>query len=419
MIMKKLQKYASDVVVIMEASDHDLVKFANNHISITKSWQSREAVVFTSIKKRNILTSMTEFSEQAIERSVRTIVAFAKNLIPNQEYAGIAAGPFKYKPIHETFDPRMMELKDKASDLVEGAIQAALDEGAKRAAGMLEIQSGEVSLLTSNRCEGREKGTSAYFSLRALAEKDASGHKVAVSRMISKMDIEEAAKAAGQIAVDAKDPRPGKPGVYDVLFDPLPAANLLENFGNNFCIMNIESGLSCLDGKLGKRAGSPEMTFYDDGTYPNGMSSSKFDAEGVPTRKNVLEENGTIKTFLHNTSTAKRHNTKTTANAGLIAPEPTNLIVEPGKYRKEEMIERIKHGLYITNLWYTRFQNYKTGDFSTIPRDGIFFIRNGRISYPVRNMRISENIMRIMGNIEAVGKVPEQVRGWEVERLVV
>ena len=130
-------------------------------------------------------------------------------------------------------------------------------------------------------------------------------------------------------------------------------------------------------------------------------------------------ENGTIKTFLHNTSTAKRHNTKTTANAGLIAPEPTNLIVEPGKYRKEEMIERIKHGLYITNLWYTRFQNYKTGDFSTIPRDGIFFIRNGRISYPVRNMRISENIMRIMGNIEAVGKVPEQVRGWEVETPVI
>ena len=419
MIMKSLQEYASDAVVIMETDDHDLVKFSNNRISITKSWQSQEALVFASIQKRNILTSMRDFSEQAIENSVKGIVAFAKNLVPNQEYAGIAAGPFKYRPIQETFDPRIKEMKDKSIDLVEGAIQAALNEGAQRTAGTFEIRSGEIALLTSNGCEGGERGTSAYFSLRALAEKDASGHKVAVSRMISKMDIEEAAKAAGQIAVDAKDPRPGKPGVYDVLFDPLPAANLLENFGNNFCIMNIESGLSCLDGKLGKRAGSPEMTFYDDGTYPNGMSSSKFDAEGVPTRKNVLVENGTIKTFLHNTSTAKRHNTKTTANAGLIAPEPTNLIVEPGKYRKEEMIERIKHGLYITNLWYTRFQNYKTGDFSTIPRDGIFFIRNGRISYPVRNMRISENIMRIMRNIEAVGKVPEQVRGWEVETPVI
>jgi len=419
MIMKKLQKYASDVVVIMEASDHDLVKFANNHISITKSWQSREAVVFTSIKKRNILTSMTEFSEQAIERSVRTIVAFAKNLIPNQEYAGIAAGPFKYKPIHETFDPRMMELKDKASDLVEGAIQAALDEGAKRAAGTLEIQSGEVSLLTSNRCEGREKGTSAYFSLRALAEKDASGHKVAVSRMMGRMDIERAAREAGQIAADAKGPRPGKPGVYDVVFDPLPAANLLENFGNNFCIMNIESGLSCLEGKLGKKAVSPKMTFYDDGTYPNGLSSSQFDAEGAPTRRNILVENGTIRTFLHNSSTAKRHKTETTANAGLIAPEPTNLILDPGQYSKEEMIAGIKHGIYVTNIWYTRFQNYKKGDFSTIPRDGIFFISNGRIRYPVKNMRISGNIMQIMKNIDCVGNIPEQVRGWEVETPVI
>ena len=57
----------------------------------------------------------------------------------------------------------------------------------------------------------------------------------------------------------------------------------------------------------------------------------------------------------------------------MISPVPTNLILKGNKGK----VFDIKKGIYVTNIWYTRFQNYVTGDFSTIPRDGMFLIEDG------------------------------------------
>ena len=82
-----------------------------------------------------------------------------------------------------------------------------------------------------------------------------------------------------------------------------------------------------------------------------------------------------------------------------------------GKYLERQ----VKRGLIITNVWYTRFQNYETGDFSTIPRDGMFLIENGKVTGAVKELRVSDNLISILKNISAIGKEPESVFGWEVE----
>jgi PmbA protein len=236
--------------------------------------------------------------------------------------------------------------------------------------------------------------------------------------MLHDCDIESAATRAAIIAKKAVKPKPLKQGVYDVLFEPLPVSNILEQVGDATSIFNVESGLSCLSEKMNKPVASREVTLFDDATMPGGIGSAKFDAEGVPTQRNTLVENGVLKTYLHNTSTAKRYNTVTTANAGLVAPEPFNIILKKGNFIKEELFEQIKRGLWITNVWYTRFQNYESGDFSTIPRDGAFLIEKGEVSKPVRDIRISENLLSMLKNVAAVGADAEQVMGWEVETPV-
>jgi len=125
-----------------------------------------------------------------------------------------------------------------------------------------------------------------------------------------------------------------------------------------------------------------------------------------------------LKTYLHNTSTARRYRVKTTANAGLISPTPSNIVLKPGNHKKEELFKSIKKGLYITNLWYTRFQNHVTGEFSTIPRDGIFLIKNGKITNSVKEIRISDNILNIIKNMVLIGKIPKQISSWEIETHV-
>jgi PmbA protein len=142
------------------------------------------------------------------------------------------------------------------------------------------------------------------------------------------------------------------------------------------------------------------------------VSNRVFDDEGVPAQENVIINKGVLKTYLHNTSTAKIFKTQTTANAGIVSPGPWNLEMDPGDLPKQEMFKEIKRGLYLTNTWYTRFQNYATGDFSTIPRDGIFLIENGEIKESWKDIRLSDNALRMLNNITGLSKERQHVHWW-------
>jgi PmbA protein len=195
-------------------------------------------------------------------------------------------------------------------------------------------------------------------------------------------------------------------------------APLLESAGGSLSMFDVEAGTSFFGNLLGKQVANPIVKIADDGTLPNGAGSSPFDAEGVPTQKNIAIDSGILKTYLYNTTLARKYKTKTTANAGIISPQPHNIIIEGGKSSKEKLFSQVENGLYITNIWYTRFQNYTTGDFSTIPRDGIFLIKRGQIVKPVKQLRISENMLNLLKNISGIANDVQQITSWEVHTPV-
>ncbi|MBI2175911.1 TldD/PmbA family protein [Candidatus Woesearchaeota archaeon] len=415
-LVKQLRKKGADDVVVSAGTEEAVqLKFSNSTISTTQSWHSEKLNIFMAVDRKLVGTSIRSLEKRAVDDAIAKMLKFAAAAVPNKEYLGIAEGPFSYKEIPETYDKAIAGLGDKAVDILNGAINIARKNGAGRTAGVFETTVSNVYLLTSNGVEAEDKGTKAYFSVRAFVDKYASGHHICNSRVLRKFTPEASAEKAATIARQAVNPKPGVPGNYDVIFSPLPFANLLESIGKAASIFNVESKLSCFAGKLGKNVGSTEVTLVDDGSLPNGFDSVKCDEEGVPTQKNVIIDKGILKTYLHNTSTARRHKTKTTANAGIVSPNPFNLVFEKGNFNKEEMLRQVKRGLIVTNVWYTRFQNYESGDFSTIPRDGMFLVENGRVTGPVKELRISDNLVRILKNVAAVGDEPEPVFGWEVE----
>ncbi|MBI2143324.1 TldD/PmbA family protein [Candidatus Woesearchaeota archaeon] len=415
-LVKQLKKKGADDVVVSAATEEAAqLKFSNNTISTTQSWHSEKINVFMAIDRKLVGTSIRSLGKPAVDDAVQKILKFAAAAVPNKEYMGIAEGPFNYREVPETYDEAIVELGEAAVDILNGAISVARGNGAARTAGIFETTVSNSYLLTSNGVEAEDKGTKAYFSLRAFVDKYASGHHICNSRVLRKFTPEASAERAATIAKQAVNPKAGTPGNYDIIFSPLPFANILESIGKAASIFNVESKLSCFAGKLGKKVGSENVTLVDDGTMPNGFDSAKFDEEGVPTQRNAIIENGVLRKYLHNTSTARRHKTKTTANAGLVTPLPFNLIFQNGNFNKEEMLRQVKRGLIVTNVWYTRFQNYESGDFSTIPRDGMFLVENGRVVGPVKELRISDNLLRMLQNTAAVGKDAEPVFGWEVE----
>lgn len=409
---------ASDVVVSTAIKNAHQIKYSNNKINATKSWELTSVGVFACYNGRIVVTDTRDVTKSSADETIKNIISLAKATKPNREFQGIAKGPFTYKEIPESYDKNIVDLSEKGVDYVEEALNLAIAEGAKRSSGVLEYGEESIYLITSNDVEAREKATKAYFSIRAFNDKHASGHMVSVAKVLDKLDIKSAVLKASSIAKEAVNPKTITPGKYDVIFDHLPFANILGHVGGSASIFAVESGLSCLEGKLNKRVASEIITLTDDATLKSGLNSTSFDAEGVPTKKKIIIQDGILKTYLHNTSTAKRHNTTTTANAGLISPEPFNIILNSGNINKDEIFEQTKRGIYLTNVWYTRFQNYHTGDFSTIPRDGAFLIENGKIVHPVKDIRLSDNIINILKSTEALSKKTVQIQGWEVETPV-
>lgn len=409
---------ADEAVTVAQTNSSRMLKFVNNQIEINKAWAETTAAVIVVKDNKLAFTSIKDYSKPCIEMTTKKLLDFANLLEPSTEYRGMAHGPFEYKEVEKTFDKKVGEIGDKSVDIVESAINAALGQGAKRATGVLTYGLTETFLRTSHEVNLYDRGTAINLSIRAFIGKDESGHRVCCARVLDDFDPVKTGEEAGRIAKMARKPQKIRPGKYTILFDPLPFAELVNQVMAATPATAAESGLSFLQGKLDQKVASNIFTMWDDGRVPGGFASSMADEEGVPTQRTAVIEEGIMKTFLHNTSTALKYNTKTTANAGIIGPNPTNGVVKSGDVGLEEMISSIKKGLYVTNTWYTRFQNYLTGDFSTIPRDGIFLILDGEIKHPITGIRISENMLNILGNISGLGKEVTQIMGWNVEMPV-
>ncbi|MFA4647791.1 TldD/PmbA family protein [Pyrococcus kukulkanii] len=417
LILKKAKELGfGDVVVLSYEMNRRQVRFANNEVTVAKHWHERKVELFVEWEKRIAGTSIIDLSEENIEKTLKTLKANLEKMKPKEDYYGIAEGPFKYKDIPETFDKAIVELDDP-SEYIERAINAALEEGAKRVAGVLYTDHNKLYLTTSNGVEASDEGTGIEISVRAFIGDLESGHGTNSVRVLKKFDPESAGRKAGEIAKLARDPEQGPEGRFDVIFDPLAFANLLSYMGWAFSAFAVEAGFSYFANKLDQKVASEIVTIKDVGNLPNGYATRKFDDEGVPTRETTLIENGVLKTYLFNTSLAKKYKRETTANAGLITPRAWNIVLEPGDYTKDELFQEVKRGIYITNVWYTRFQNYMTGDFSTIPRDGIFLVENGELK-PIRNIRVSDNMLRILQNVVALTKDSYHIHWWEVSRPV-
>jgi len=122
-----------------------------------------------------------------------------------------------------------------------------------------------------------------------------------------------------------------------------------------------------------------------------------------------------LKTYLHNSITAKRHNTSSTANAGWVVPRPWNVVVQAGDRSDEELLAEVRRGLLVNNITYVRFQDYARGDFSAVIRDGVFLVEGGEIKTGVKGLRLSDNVLSMLGSVQALSEEARQTAHWWME----
>ena len=424
--VKKARKMGADeAVALVQTQRATQTRLANNQMTLAVDWRSRDASLFVSKKGRTTATSVDSPDRARIDKALRQMLKFVSQLPVNEDYKGIASRNFAQPK--SNFDPEIASGKASTNDIMVEARDAALKAGATRTAGTAYTSLAQSTVATSAGALVSATTTGATVSIRAFTDKDASGHWVHASATLKGLDAKGSGRHAGQIAKKARKPVVGEAGKFDIIFDPLAIAALVSNLGSMASATAVEAGFSYLGKLIGKSVASKGVTIADDGTLKNGLNSIPFDLEGQPTRRNLIVDRGTLKTYLHNTSTATRYKAASTASAsfdhfrdsggvgGVISPSPWNLEVLPGRKTQDSLFSSVDKGLYVTNIWYTRYQNYVAGDFSTIPRDGIFLIRKGELVQPVKDLRIGENMRKFFQKIEGLSDKGRQIQSWECE----
>ena len=408
-VVKKCKTLGADEAIARTvASRNRQVRFSNNQIDASVAWNYYVTDVILSWNKRVVATQIANF--QRTDQILKRLFKIAKVSQENPMHGGFAKGKFNYRK--SAGDEAIDSLENPAEYVFEAIDAAKKTAGPKTNAGGIFLTSvSDVYQVSSEGSSGKDCRSAVELSIRAFSEKEASGHSVECSSTLKGFDPARAGKKAGEIARQAKNPQTGMEGKYDVVFDPLFVGSLLGMWGSMASAYYVLVQLSIFVDKLGEKVASETVTLRDmPAAYS--MSNRVFDDEGVPTQENIIIEKGLLKTYLHNTSTAKIFKAKTTGNAGIVAPGPWNIELDSGDMNKEELFKQVKHGLYLTNTWYTRFQNYKAGDFSTIPRDGIFQIENGEIKQSLKNIRLSDNALRMLNSITGISRERQHVHWW-------
>jgi len=197
-------------------------------------------------------------------------------------------------------------------------------------------------------------------------------------------------------------------GSYPVIFTPKAMPLIFAPLKKGINGKLVYKKASPLFSKLKTRIVSPMITIIDDATYPFGIGSRKVDAEGVPSRKNILVKNGILESFIFDLRTAKLMQTETTANAAreydsLPTPSTTNFIVEPGELSLEDAIKDIKEGLIIDQVIGAGQSNVLMGEFS-VNLDLGFKIENGKIKGRVKDAMATGNAYHLLNNIVGIGR---------------
>ena len=188
-----------------------------------------------------------------------------------------------------------------------------------------------------------------------------------------------------------------------------------EACGHSLEATSVAKGNSVFTGKLGEQIASTKVTAIDDGTIPNAWGSLNIDDEGTPTQKNVLIENGILKSYMIDKLNARRIGMKVTGSGRRqsykYAPTSrmTNTYIANGDNTPEEIIASISDGLYAKKMGGGSV-NPVTGEFNFAVSEG-YLVKNGEIQEPVRGASLIGKGSEILMNIDMVGNNMTQGQG--------
>jgi predicted Zn-dependent protease len=258
---------------------------------------------------------------------------------------------------------------------------------------------------------GSESRSDAFMKVICIAPDGRSGYASQASVAAGEIAPAALAERAALKAAAGGDPAELPPGEYPVVFEPQAVGWLLDLLGETaFNGLAHLEGRGALDGRLGHAVAAPAINLSDSPrsarTLPRG-----FDAEGTRKAPLPLIQDGVAYAVAHDLRSGALAGTPSTGHALApggepAGPQPTNLVLAGGGAADEaELCSPIERGIYVTRVWYANVVRPKETLITAVTRDGTFLIEDGRVTRPLRDLRLTDSVLGILSRTQALTRV--------------
>lgn len=199
--------------------------------------------------------------------------------------------------------------------------------------------------------------------------------------------------------------KPIATGKYDLVFDTDTLGEFLSCFTSLLSGKSVKEGMSSFKNNLGKIVAHPEFTLMDSPQYADGFSFSLTDAEGFLKKDLTLIENGILKSFYHNSSTANYFKIENTGHGsrstkGHLGTSLDQLIIKPGKTSEKNSTSGKYLKVFSVQGLHSGTNSF-SGDFSLAANGELY--ENGEMVQAVKGVTISGNFFNMLKNISSLG----------------
>jgi PmbA protein len=250
-----------------------------------------------------------------------------------------------------------------------------------------------------------DRTTDAFLKVIFIAPSRRSGYASQTARSAAALEPELVAERAAAKAATQGEPAELPPGEYPVVMEPQAVGWLLDLLGGTALngLAHAE-GRGALTGRLGEAVAAPSVNLTDSPAAATTLPRA-FDAEGVPKRPTALIQDGAARAVVHDRRSAALAGAESTGHA--IAPggdhwgpHPVNLVMAGGGAANlDELCAPVERGIYVTRLWYANVVRPKETMVTAVTRDGTFLIEDGRVTRPLRDLRLTDSLLGILSRV--------------------
>jgi PmbA protein len=390
------------------------VKAYEGDVEALSSAEPRGAGVRVIADGRPGFAYTTDLTEQGLQEVLDR--ARVNALSAGQDEAvGLAAAWSGSAPeVDGLFDPRHAEVSadQKVALAIElEAATKAVDQRVRTVEDSFYSDADEeVAIATSTGISGSYRSTEAWcYSVPIATDGDDTqvGFDFDLGRGFHDLDARRTARRAAVRALSVLGASKIPSGKMPVVFDPYTAGQFLGVIAQVLTAESVQKGRSLFAGRMGERVASDALSLVDDGRIEGAPGSRPWDAEGVPTQRTAVIQDGLLSSYLYDVKSARREGRASTGNAARAgfksAPHasPSNLAFATTGEAREEVLRLAGRALLVQDFHGVHSgANPISGDFSVGVTGRL--LENGVPTQAVKEITIAAPMLEILGSITHV-----------------